>query len=105
MHMVFQGLHKKRIEWTNSWYHQWIWNSKEYMYNPKWVTLENQNTLIIKFTNLTIEEILDRIELDLTGLNSLMCATAIVLQRRLGVKPKRRPEVNTGKKPMWKVKI
>ena len=48
-----------------------------------------KKSLIIKLVNVVIEEIVDKIKLDLTGLNSFMYATAFVLQRRLGVKPKR----------------
>ena len=43
---------------------------------------------IIKLANGVIEELLDRTEQDLTSLDSLMYATVIVLQRKLGFKPK-----------------
>ena len=43
---------------------------------------------ITKLANGVIEELLDRTEQDLTSLDSLMYATVIVLQRKLGFKPK-----------------
>jgi len=58
-----------------------------------------------RLANAFIRELCEETEVDLTYLNIILYTTAKVLEKRLGVKPKKKKKPTSHEKPRWRLKI
>ena len=69
------------------------------------VSIRKRNEKGLQMANYIIAEVCNEVELDLTDLNTILYATAKTIERKLGIKQKKKRKPNLNKKPRWQTKI